>query len=357
MQVSLIDGTAEPAETLVEAWDRLVDACGARAWNTPAWALGWRRTYRPETALHLIAVHEGSELIGLAPFYEVRRLGLRMVRFLGQTHQPNRVLAIPGEPEILSAIWSWLREQRVVLDLYDFEAGESLDALLAEDGWVHFTEPADRCMTILPPLGTTGADYLRSRKGLHGGVARKRRMAERDGLPWTVARAHRSEEIEALVPALSQVTQVAQRDRFKPGELEELASGRLPGPVRAAADAGRVQLILVSLDRRPAAFTVNLVGGSSVQTHLKAYDTAFSRYSPGEVCEAEGLSWALERGAHEYDLGVGAGQYKRRWTDIEYETERVVAAPSSRSLATARALMMLSSMTAGAKGRIGRLRR
>ncbi len=168
MRVSLIDGS-EPLETLVEAWDRLVEACGARAWNTPAWALGWRRTYRPKALLRLIAVHEGSELIGLGPFYEVRRLGLRMVRFLGQTHQPNRLLAIPGRPEIVAAIWSGLRERRLVLDLYDLEAGESLDALLEADGWFHFTEPADRCMTILPSPGTTGADYLRSRKGLDGG--------------------------------------------------------------------------------------------------------------------------------------------------------------------------------------------
>ncbi len=179
-------------------------------------------------------------------------------------------------------------------------------------------------------------------------------MAERDGLALSVVRVDESGEMEALLPALSDVTHAAQRDRFKAGELEELALGRLPGPVRAAAEAGRVQLTLVSLDGRPAAFTVNLVGGSSVQTHLKAYDTAFQRYSPGEMCEAEALSWALERGAHEYDLGVGAGQHKRRWTDLEYETMRVVSAPSARSLAATRALLTLSSATAGARDLIGR---
>jgi hypothetical protein len=66
---------------------------------------------------------------------------------------PNRLLAIPDRPEVVAAIWSELRAQRLVLDLYDLEAGESLDALLAADGWYHFTEPADLCMTILPHQG------------------------------------------------------------------------------------------------------------------------------------------------------------------------------------------------------------
>ena len=360
MRVNLVEGT-QPSEALLEAWDGLVEACGARAWSTPAWAVGWQRTYRTGAPLRLVTVHEGKDLIGLGPFYEVRRLGMRMVRFLGQTHQPNRLLAIPGKPEIIGAIWSELQERRFVLDLYDLEVGESLDVLLAAEGWSHFTEPADRCMTILPQPGTTGEDYLRTRKGLHTEVARKRRMTEREGLPIAVVQVDDPREIEALLPALSQVTQVAQRDRFKPGELEELALGRLPGPVRAAAEAGRVQLTLVSLDGRPAAFTVNLVGGSSVQPHLKAYDTAFYRYSPGEVCEAEALSWALKSGAREYDLGIGAGQHKQRWTDLDYETMRVVSAGSARSLGAARAVLALSSASAGvrasARDVVGRLRR
>jgi CelD/BcsL family acetyltransferase involved in cellulose biosynthesis len=182
-------------------------------------------------------------------------------------------------------------------------------------------------------------------------------MAEREGLPLAVVRVDDLAEIEALLLALSHVTQVAQRDRFKAGELEELALGRLPGPVRAAAKAGRVQLTLVSLSGRPAAFTENLVGESTVQQHLKAYHTAFERYSPGKVCEAEALSWALELGTREYDLGIGAGQHKRRWTDIEYETVRVVSGPSARSLALTRALLVLSAVTARARDLVGRLDR
>jgi hypothetical protein len=37
------------------------------------------------------------------------------------------------------------------------------------------------------------------------------------------------------------------------------------------------------------------------------------------------------------------------WTDVEYETRRVMAAPSRRSLAITRALLTLRSMAAGAR--------
>jgi CelD/BcsL family acetyltransferase involved in cellulose biosynthesis len=194
-------------------------------------------------------------------------------------------------------------------------------------------------------------DYFASRSGLAAGIRRKRRMLERDGHVLTVVRAEAPSEIEALIPEIALVTASAQRDRFKPGELEQLAQGRFPGPAIAMANANRVHVTLLRVDERPAAFALDLIGGGIVHSHLMAFVAELQRYSPGELCLEESFRWAVAHGAREFDLGVGAGAYKRRWTDDEYHTRRVLAAPSSAELALARAGISLRARVDGLRNR------
>jgi hypothetical protein len=190
-------------------------------------------------------------------------------------------------------------------------------------------------------LDKSAEEYFESRPGVTRYLARYRRLAERDGYEITVVHACRPEEIEKTLPDVGAITTVAQRDRFKSGELETLATGMLPGSVRAVVDAGRAHVTLVRFSGRPAAFSLALLGGGTVQTHLSGYDTDLRRYAPNYLSDAETLRWAVENGYREVDLGIGAGEYKRRWTDEEYQTKRVIAAPNQLRLDIARAGLAL----------------
>jgi CelD/BcsL family acetyltransferase involved in cellulose biosynthesis len=300
-----------------------------------------------------VTVFDHGELVALGPFCQVGPPGFRLVRFLGQLHQPNRVLSAPGREDVAAQVWGAFRARRLTLDLYNLEATEGYRLLVEDPSWAVSTAPADSCMRI--GLDGSVEEYFDARPGVARYLARRRRSAERDGYEITVVHAQRPEEIEAVLPELGAVAATAQRDRFKPGELETLATGALPGSVRAVAEAGRVHITLVRFSGRPAAFNLDLLGGHTVQSHLLGYDTDLRRYSPGYLCDAEALQWAAEHGYHEFDMGVGAGEYKRQWTDEEYLTRRVIAAPDRLRLDVARAGLALRRQLLAQRTRLAAL--
>jgi CelD/BcsL family acetyltransferase involved in cellulose biosynthesis len=340
------------ADALAPLWDNLVERSGARAWVAPAWMLGWWRTHRPSAPLCVVAVFEGEDLMAVGPFFQVGPPGLRLVRFLGQINQPNSIVCVPGSDGPVAAVWDALRRRGSALDLFDIEdrAGSGYGRLADDPRWRLFDEPADSCINI--PIAGSADDYFRDRSGIAAGIRRRRRMLERDRHILSVVDAQTADEIALLLPEVASLAALAQRERFKPGDLEELARARLPGTVTAMANANRVHVTLLRVDERPAAFALDLIGGGVVHSHLSSYDTQLKRYSPGELCLEEAFRWAVAHGAREFDLGVGASANKRRWSDDEYFTRRVVAAPSSAELALARAGMSLRARVDGLRSRI-----
>ena len=338
-------------DAIVPLWDDLVERSGSRAWVTPSWMLGWWTTYRPSAQLRIVAVFEGDELVSLGPFYEVGPPGLRLVRFLGQIHQPNRILTSPGNEASAGVVWDALRRRGSALDLFDIEEspGSGYDILIQDPRWSVFDEPGDSCTRIV--IKESADDYLLGRKSLVRDMERIRRKMERDGSVADVVEADTPDEVAALLPAIAAIAAIAQHDRYKPGELEELAQGTLPGTVAAMVRAGRLHVTLLRIDGRPAAFSFDLVGGGTVQGHLMAYDSEWQPYTPGMRCMEEAFRWTVSSGAHEFDLGVGVGGYKQRWSRDEYHTRRVVAAPSPAELALARAGMSLRARVTGLLGR------
>ena len=334
-------------DPLVPLWDDLVERSGARAWVTPSWMLGWWTTYRPSAQLRVVAVFDGDELVSLGPFYEVGPPGLRLVRFLGQMHQPNRILTSPGNEASAGVVLDTLRRRGSALDLFDLEdsSGSGYELLMQDPRWSVFDEPGDSCSRIV--IEGSADDYLLGRKSLVRDMERIRRKMERDGAVADVVEADTPDEIAALLPAIAAIAAIAQRDRYKPGELEQLAQGTMPGTVAAMIRAGRLHVTLLRIDGRPAAFSFDLLGGGTVQGHLMAYDSEWQPYGPGMRCMEEAFRWTVSRGAREFDLGVGVGGYKQRWSRDEYHTRRVVAAPSPAELALARAGMSLRARVTG----------
>ena len=352
MRVDVLEAPGE-VEALVPQWSELAERCGARAWMFPCWTLGWWRTNRSSARFRVVTAFDGGELVALGPFCQVGPPGFRLVRFLGQLHQPNRVLTAPGRADVAAEVWGALRALRLTLDLHDLEATEGYRLLVEDPSWALFTAPADLCMRI--GLEKSAEEYFELRPGITRYLARYRRLAERDGYEITVVHACSPEEIEKILPEVGAITAVAQRDRFKPGELETLATGIMPGSVRAVVDAGRVHITLIRFSGRPAAFGLALLGGHTVQTHLSGYDTDLRRYAPNYLTDAETLKWVVEHGYREVDLGIGAGEYKRRWTDEEYQTKRVVAAPNQLRLGIARAGLALRGQLLAQRPRLAAL--
>jgi CelD/BcsL family acetyltransferase involved in cellulose biosynthesis len=81
----------------------------------------------------------------------------------------------------------------------------------------------------------------------------------------------------------------------------------------AAARAGALDLNLLLVDDRPAAFAYNYHVDGRVFGLRKGYDPEFRAGSPGVVLDRLMLEDGLARGDLHYDMGIGALEAKRHW--------------------------------------------
>ena len=132
-------GEGPELDQLRESWDAFAVATGS-PFGAPDWALGWWRHMAPQGAvLAVVAVEEGSELVGLAPFWASSRFGVTELRLLGGGWASRLdVLAKPGrEADVAAVITETLAGSPLRADAIRWEAvdaGSPWPALLA-DSW------------------------------------------------------------------------------------------------------------------------------------------------------------------------------------------------------------------------------
>ncbi|MVA77272.1 GNAT family N-acetyltransferase [Auraticoccus sp. F435] len=124
------------------AWERLHESQRgpANPFTSPEWSTTWYRHFAPDAdAQLLLAVREGEQLVGIAPFFrgDLRVKGLLLARRLqlagagqgGSLLELPQVLCAPGcEREVLRSVVEWLR------DTDDPRAAGSWTELTVADG-------------------------------------------------------------------------------------------------------------------------------------------------------------------------------------------------------------------------------
>src|SRR5919204_1220320 len=84
-------------DALVPEWTRLFAADDrATPFQSPAWVQAWWRHWASGCEPWLLAVRDGDELVGLAPLWRQRKLGLGVLRVNGDPGDYWDVLALPG---------------------------------------------------------------------------------------------------------------------------------------------------------------------------------------------------------------------------------------------------------------------
>ena len=111
--------TLAEAEALGDAWSDLADACSAGPFARPLFALTWWR-HLGQGSLLVVAVHEGDQLIALAPLHQ-RRVGpVSVVRWLGHgLGTVAEALVRPGHDTAGDLLWRTAGARGRVLDLLE----------------------------------------------------------------------------------------------------------------------------------------------------------------------------------------------------------------------------------------------
>jgi CelD/BcsL family acetyltransferase involved in cellulose biosynthesis len=309
--------------TLRPQWNALLRASAANGpFLTWEWLHAWWTHLGAAASLKIIAVREGSELIGVAPF----RVEPHMVpwfsrlRFLGTGHAGSDYLDLivrsGREDDAIRAIARFLKTQQMTVRL-DRLPEASLGAQLADqlkvDGWVASTAPDGVC-PLIPLAGHTWDSYLSTLGAAHRANVRRRLRGIEQQFQ---ARFELITTENARKSALDAMAGFHER-RF---QSSGGSTAFMTPAVRAfqdeatwrALDRGWLRMYVLRLDGDVAAVMYGFFYDRRFYFYNHGFDDRYSRHSIGLVLMALTIRAAIDEGAQAFDLLWGTEAYKSLW--------------------------------------------
>ena len=316
LRVELLSTGAELA-ALAPGWDDLVLAMPRPSpFLLNAWLVEWWRHFGADGRLAVRTAFRGDRLVAGLPLLVQRRLGLRMLEFVGGTKAALAdVMVRPEEGDSTAAVVA--------------EAGDGLD----HDFVNVFGLPADSRLTRAPAWRdlqlierleapvldlSDGWDAIYERKfssKARQERSRRRRQLERLGsVEISVAR-----KPDELGPAFDEAVRLyALRWRGRregSGLMTATGASFYRSALLRLADQDVPRVLTLRLDGRPVAANVYLRLSRTLYGLVMAFDPAFAHYSPGSEALYSALEAAAGEGVTRAELLGAATGHKQRFTD------------------------------------------
>jgi CelD/BcsL family acetyltransferase involved in cellulose biosynthesis len=314
----------QPAlDALGPGWDALSEDVQA-PYGAPAWALAWWRHLAPRGArLAVIAVHEADQLVGLAPFFASRGLGVTELRLISADLASRAgILARAGrEGEVATALAGALADEvRPHLLRWEGVDASSRWPQRLSQGW-----PGGRAHRLSHELARPGPvlelalhssyeDWLAAKsRHFRRRLRYDRRAIERRGARFRLT------DLASLDRDLGSFERLHRaRWQRRGGSLAvNAATMRMLREVgEELIESGRFRLwMLDGPEGAPVSAELLLAAGGEVTSWNGGFDEAWGKLSPGIATLAVAIEDAYERGDRRLDLGGGAAEYKNRLAD------------------------------------------
>jgi len=348
-------------DTWIPAWDLLAIEAGLPL-MAPACVLAWWRHLAHErAALRAIAVCEGEETIGFAPFYadhgahllrlDWRLPGIELAAGLAPLARPGR------EAEVAEAIARAMASASDHVDLVALE-GMPAGAPWTGAGWPGRLAPLGaRYLTRDCPGVSLREDsfegWLAGKSANFRGQMRRlrRRFAEAGGVMRQSSRATLAADAEAFVRLHAgrwEGRGESQLARYGPalrGLLEDLG--------RDLLEQRRFRLWIAELDGEAISAQLFLAAGGRALYVNGGWDERFGRFKPSMLAILAAIEQGFELGEECLDLGVGAQDYKLRFADHTSQVSWTVLMPPGARMGFT---LPQTAATLGASGLRGALR-
>jgi CelD/BcsL family acetyltransferase involved in cellulose biosynthesis len=310
---------------LTDAWDALADLCRAPC-AAAAWMTAWAREVAPQARLRVVAVRDGDEVVGIAPFALVRGpAGTRRLELLAAgTASGITPLAAPGrEDEVARAVAAALagtapRADELALD--GVPASSPWPALLARH-WPGARPRLLRREQVLPEpliaLAEPSYDAWLAAKSSNFRQQVRRAGRKLEARGGRVRRTASPAELGPDLAAFVTLHRARWEERGGTGVLDDRVEAMLrrAGPDLLAA--GRLDLWCVDVDGRTVGAQLWLAAGGTVTMWLSGSDDSFADVRPTNLIMAAVVEDAYARGLRPVSLGPGGQDYKRRFADGE----------------------------------------
>jgi CelD/BcsL family acetyltransferase involved in cellulose biosynthesis len=313
-------------ERLYAEWDRLAVSRGL-PFMAPGWLLAWWRHVAPKNALlRCVEIRDGSELVGLAPFFVVppRRDGRVTYRLLGiELGTPIAPLARrTHEWQVARAVSQALGQADPRPDLILVE-GAPLDSdwdVAMRDGWPGRSRPIPRryrtwaCPTV-SLQGVSLESWLAGRSSsFRSSMRRLKRRFDEMGGTWRMS-------TEATLKSDIEIFQRLHAARWeRRGGSTLVAYGQRMGAMlndagRALIGDERFRLWVTEIDGEAIAADIYLCGGGTVLGFNGGWDERFKRLSPPLLATMHTIEDSINRGERRFELGPRDESHKTRFAD------------------------------------------
>jgi CelD/BcsL family acetyltransferase involved in cellulose biosynthesis len=300
---------------LREVWNPLVHASAVdTVFATWEWQKVWWDSFGASHELHLLAMREGLELVGLAPFMVEVVNGQRLLRLIGGTEVADYldIITAPG------------REEEVWAEILHYFAGVAWDQLD-----LHAIAETSPTRPILDRLGQGGAyrveslredicprfdlpaswaAYLESlsSKNRHELRRKLRRLAAEASYNWHTV--HDPAEIPAAVATFAELHRQSSRD--KRVFMDQAMEAYFLANAQAMLQAGWLWLSFLEVNGRRVAGTYAYDYNGTVALYNSGYDPTYSYLSVGLLAVVFCLQEAVLAGRCCFDFLQGSEPYK-----------------------------------------------
>jgi CelD/BcsL family acetyltransferase involved in cellulose biosynthesis len=332
---------ARALDGLRSEWDELAVVC-ALPLMAPATIMSWWRHLAPPSAEpRSVAVRDGEQLIGLAPFYVTPKARQRVDYRLPGIELAARLspLSTPGrEWEVAGAVTQALATARPRPDLIALEGHPVASQWPAalRDSWPGALRPVLRqYVTQGAPTVFLGQpsfeDWLSGKSAnFRSQMRRMRRRFVADG---GVARVSTPDTITADIDTFMRLHAARWEKRGRSGivAMGEKYSATIDEISRSHLEDGRFRLWILEVQGTPISAQLFIGAGGEVAYINGGWDERFAHLKPAML----GILYAIEDSfAHAHarmDLGAGALPYKQRFADgSDPVAWNVLVVPGSR---------------------------
>lgn len=296
---------------------------------------GWWKTRGggewPKAELALVTARQDGHLVGIAPlFLDTNRDGQPSFLFLGSIEISDYLDLIVRPADLrpfVSGLLDFLASSPDlaawhVLDWHNLlETSPTLPVLQAEAeqrGWTFSQEKTYHAPSI--PLPGDFETYLSGidKKQRHEIRRKMRRADETGGVRWYIVSdpSTLDAEVDAFLALMT-------NDPKKAAFLTDIMRSQMRSSVRAAFDAGWLQLAFMEVNGEKAAGYLNFDYQNRIWVYNSGIDRRFMELSAGWVLLGHLIQWANENKRTEFDFMRGDEEYKYRFGGVDKFVLRV----------------------------------
>ena len=295
---------------LESAWKGLLsNSPTATPFQTWEWQSIWTRHFARRSRLHIVAVHEGDDLVGLMPMIQSQRAWKTLKAIGTGASDYLHPIAMRGyETTVNESVARHLDETKSpdLIDLHQIREDKPFASV--SQGYV----PIEQARCLVLDLPGSYDDYLKTlSKSLRYDVKRLDKDLFKTGRA-AVTQVD-EDQIEEGMTRLFETHRKRWRKRGLPGAFIGRAEAFHKEWAHSAIREGYLWLSLLKLDGETIGAIYAMTLGSTCYYYQAGFDPGKGSISPGTLLVASTIRRAIEEGKQTFDFLRGDEPYKMRW--------------------------------------------